>query len=86
MPVPSVPQPTPGPFARALSAEVRAVMARKQVSGAQLARRVGRSNSYIAKRLRGDGQFTSNDIEDIAAALDEDLLAILHAAVRASRR
>jgi transcriptional regulator with XRE-family HTH domain len=61
-------------------------MARKQVSGAQLARRVDRSNSYIAKRLRGDGQFTANDIEDIAKALDEDLLVILAAAVRAARR
>ena len=85
MPVPTGSQPEPGPFARALSAEVRSAMARKQVSGAQLATRVGRSNSYISKRLRADAQFTANDIEDICRALGEDLLAVLHAAVRASR-
>ena len=84
--MPTGSQPEPGPFARALAAEVRSVMARKQISGAQLATRVGRSNSYIAKRLRADAQFTANDIEDICRELDVDLLAVLHAAVRASRR
>lgn len=83
MAVPSVSQPAPGKFARALSAEVRSVMARKQVSGAQLARRVEKSNSYIAKRLRADAQFTANDIEDICLALGEDLLHLLVSAVRA---
>lgn len=85
MNMPSGSQPAPGPFARALSAEVRSVMARKQISGAQLATRVERSNSYISKRLRADAAFTANDIEAICKALDEDLLSVLAAAVRASR-
>jgi len=84
--VPSGKQPQPGPFAKAVSAEVRSVMARRRVSGAQLASRVGRSQSYIAKRLRDDVPFSANDIEDICEVLEEDLLMLLHAAVRNSRR
>ena len=86
MPVPTGSRPPPGPFARAISAEVRSVMARKQVSGAQLASRVGKSPSYISKRLRADAQFSANDIADICEALEEDLLTLLTAAVRNSRR
>lgn len=78
--------PKPGPFARAISGEIRASMARKRVSGAQLATGVGRSQSYISKRLRGDAAFSANDVEDICRVLNEDLLELLTAAVRASRR
>ena len=84
--VPSGKQPQPGPFAKAVSAEVRSVMARHRVSGAQLASRIGRSQTYIAKRLRDDVPFSANDIEDICEVLEEDLLMLLHAAVRNSRR
>lgn len=84
--MPSGRQPEPGPFARAISGEIRSAMARRQISGAQLAIRVGRSQSYIAKRLRGDASFTANDCEDICQALDEDLLQLLAAAVRSSRK
>lgn len=84
--MPSGSQPIPGPFARAISAEVRSVMARRRVSGAELARQTRRSQSYLSKRLRGDAQFTTNDIEDICTALKVDLLSLLAAAVRASRQ
>lgn len=86
MAMPSGRQPEPGPFARAISVEIRSVMARRQVSGSQLAIRVGKSQSYIAKRLRAESAFTANDVEDICQALDEDLLHLLAAAVRASRQ
>lgn len=86
MEVPSGTMPKPGPFARAISGEIRSVMARKQVSGAQLATRVGRSQSYISKRLRGEAAFSANDVEDICRVLEGDLLTLLTAAVRATRR
>jgi transcriptional regulator with XRE-family HTH domain len=79
-------EPEPGKFALAFAAEVRALIGRKNVSGADLARLTGRSQSYVSKRLRGEAAFTANDAEAISAALRVDLEALLVAAVRASRR
>ena len=84
--MPSGSQPVPGPLSRAVSAEIRLAMARKRVSGAELARKTERSQSYISKRLRDEASFTSNDVEDIVNALGVDLLALVVAAVEASRR
>lgn len=84
--VPAAPQPKPGPFARAASDEVRLMLTRHRVSGAQLAALTGRSQSYIAKRLRNEAAFTANDAEDICRVLNEDLLGFLTRAVHAMRR
>jgi transcriptional regulator with XRE-family HTH domain len=84
--VPSGSQPIPGPFARAVSDEIRIAMTRRRVSGAQMAAMIGRSQSYVAKRLRNDAAFTPNDVEDICQVLQEDLESLLVSAVRASRR
>lgn len=86
MVVPSGKQPEPGPFARAVSEEIRVSMARHRVSGAQLALKAGLSQSYLSKRLRDEVAFTANDVEAICAVLGEDLLALLSSAVRASRQ
>ena len=86
MAVPSGSQPKPGPFARAISGEIRSVMARERVSGAQLASRIGRSQTYLAKRLRDEVPLGANDVEDICRELGVDLGSLLIAAVRASRR
>ena len=86
MAVPSGSQPSPGPFARAFAAEVRSIMGRQQLSGADLARLTERSQSYMSKRLRGEAAFTANDAEAISAALHVDLEALLVAAVRAAKR
>lgn len=85
MNMPSGSHPKPGPFASAVSDEVRLAMTRHRISGAQLAAVTGRSQSYVSKRLRNEAQFTANDIEDICRALHEDLLQFLARAVRASR-
>lgn len=84
MSMPTGKQPESGPFARAISAEFRASMARQRISGPQLAEMSGRSQSYLSKRLRDEVPFTANDMEAICAALGEDLLHLVHAAVRAS--
>lgn len=85
MAMPSGKQPEPGPFARAISEEIRASMARQRVSGAQLAVSAGLSQSYLSKRLRDEVAFTANDIEAICEVLGEDLIALLNSAVRAAR-
>ena len=59
-------------------------MARQRVSGPQLAERAGISQSYLSKRLRDEVAFTANDIEAICKALGEDLLTLIHSAVRAA--
>ena len=84
--MPSGFQPAPGPFARAICAEIRLAMTRRRVTGAELARRTGRSQSYMSKRLRDESAMTANDVSDICEALEVDLEALLVAAVRASKR
>lgn len=83
--VPSGTQPEPGAFARAISDEIRLAMTRHRVSGAQLAKMAGRSQSYISKRLRNESSFTANDVEMICIALGEDLLNLVIRAARVVR-
>ncbi|SDW34419.1 Cro/C1-type HTH DNA-binding domain-containing protein [Arthrobacter sp. cf158] len=82
MSMPTGKQPEAGPFARAVSAEFRAVMARKQVSGPQLAKASKISQSYLSRRLRNEVAFTANDIEAICKALEVSLFGVLQAAVK----
>ena len=86
MGMPSGAQPKPGPFARAVSAEIRSAMARQRMSGSSLAAKTGRSQSYLSKRLRDEVSLSANDVEDICEVLKEDLFELLRAAVLASRR
>jgi len=86
MGMPSGSQPEPGPFAVAIAAEVRSAMARHMMTGAELARQTGRSQSYMSKRLRGEAILSPNDVDEICQVLGEDLEALLIAAARASRR
>jgi transcriptional regulator with XRE-family HTH domain len=85
MSMPSGKQPESGKFARAITDEILMSMARQRISGAQLALKTSRSQSYISKRLRNEVPFTANDIEEICEVLGEDLSLILRAAVRSSR-
>ena len=86
MSMPSGKQPESGPFARAISAEIRAVMGRHWVSQALLAQRVGVSENYLGKRLRDEVPFTANDIEAICDAMREDLLDLLQSAFRRTQQ
>lgn len=80
--VPRGSEPAPGKFARAFSEQVRVSMARNRVSGADLARMTGRSQSYISKRLRDEASFSANDCEVICEVLHEDMLEFVTAAIR----
>lgn len=55
---------------RCVSAEVRARLAAIRMSGATLAKLTGKSQNYIAKRLRDEAPFTLDDVEDIVEALE----------------
>lgn len=83
--VPKGSEPEPGPFAVSVSHEVRHLLTDRRVSGAQLAGRIGRSQSYMSKRLRGEASFTTTDLETICRVLQKDLLELLVAAVRRMR-
>jgi transcriptional regulator with XRE-family HTH domain len=84
--MPAGKEPEPGSFARAVSEEIRIALARHRVSGAQLAGMIGRSQSYISKRIRNEASFTANDVAAVCEVLEEDLLRLLTNAVRAMRR
>lgn len=83
--MPAGKEPEPGAFARAVSDEIRMALARHRVSGSQLAGMVGRSQSYISKRLRNESSFTADDVDAICRALHEDLLHLVTAAIRTMR-
>lgn len=86
MNMPSGKQPEAGPLARAVSAEIRATMARQRVSAIWLANRSGLSRNYIGKRLRDEAAFTFNDVEAICAAIHEDLPGLMDSAFRRMER
>lgn len=82
MGMPTGRQPESGPLARAISAEVRAVMARHRVSAVLLAERSGLSRSYLGKRLRDEVPLTFNDIEAVCHAMREDPVSLTIRALR----
>lgn len=84
--MPSGKEPEPGHFARAVSGEIRLAMTRSRVNGTQLAGMIGRSQSYVSKRLNNGAAFTANDIELICDVLGEDLFNLCRSAVMASRQ
>lgn len=64
---------TETPFARAVSAEVRAVLAARRMNLRELAKGAGfKSHNYVAIRLRDEKPFTLDDIERIVAFLEGD--------------
>ena len=85
MSVPAVKQQESGPFAKAISAEVRAALARQRLTAKELAHRAGISESYLGKRLRDIAPLTANDFEAICKALGEDILPFIAAALEAAR-
>lgn len=46
--------------------EVRALLARRQMTGADLAGRIGRSPMYVSRRVRGEVAFDLDDLQRIA--------------------
>lgn len=57
--------------------EVRAQLARKRITGRELARRLNVSHSWVNYRLTGTQEIGLNDLERIAAALGVDVAELL---------
>lgn len=72
----------PGPFARAVSAEIRALMGKQRVTKMALSEAVGFSQHYLTRRLNDDLPFTLDDIERIAFALGADYQQLVRQPVR----
>lgn len=57
--------------------EIRALLARRRVSGRELARRMGASHSWVNFRLTGAQPITLDDLQRFAEALGVDWLDLL---------
>lgn len=63
---------TSSTLGRAVSAHIRAHLGAQRMSGKTLASRIGKSQNYVATRLRDELPFTLDDIEDIVRVLEPD--------------
>ena len=71
------------PTAQQVGANVRAEAARRGISGSQLARTVGLSQSAMSRRLIGARAFTVTELAAVAAALGVPTSALMPAEVAA---
>jgi transcriptional regulator with XRE-family HTH domain len=57
------------PLRERVAEELRALLARRKVTPTELGRKLGRSQTWVWRRLEGEVAFDLNDLEAIAAAL-----------------
>lgn len=57
--------------------EIRVILARKRMSGAELARRTGIKQSTMSRRMTGETAFDLDDLEAIAEVLEVDVADLL---------
>jgi hypothetical protein len=60
-----------------VATEVRAWLGRRRMSGAELARRMGKSQTWIARRLDGRQAFDVDDLEHVAHVLGVQVSELL---------
>jgi transcriptional regulator with XRE-family HTH domain len=72
-------EPTPGVYSRAVVEALKALMGEAQLSGSSLAKKTGKSNNYVATRMRNEKSFTLHDIADIGKVMGFDPAAFLGA-------
>lgn len=65
------------PLRVTMAEEIRALLARKRISGVRLATAIGKSQSYVSRRLTGETPFDVDDLEGIARVLGVDITAFL---------
>jgi transcriptional regulator with XRE-family HTH domain len=74
----------PSTLADMVAAEVRAHLARRQLTGTAFANAIGRSEMYVSRRLRGEIPFDLADIEQVATFLGITVADLLPAPERAA--
>lgn len=67
---------------RAIAANVRVELARANISGAEMARRIDIPQSTFARRMTADASFSAEEIAGIAAELGVSADALLAGAVK----
>ena len=82
--MPSGTTPTSGPLARAISAEVRATLARQNMTVKDLAAASGLSQGYLGKRLRDEAPLNANDFESICKVLGREIVQFVQTALDAA--
>lgn len=60
-----------------IAEEVRALMGRRRMRDGELARVIGRSHTYMYRRLSGETAFDADDLEMIARALGVNVVDLL---------
>jgi len=65
------------PLTELVAEEIRALLARRRISGRELARRMGASYSWVNFRLTGAQPIDLNDLQRIADVLDVEVLDLL---------
>lgn len=68
------------PLRVTIAEEVRVLMARRRMSAVRLGVEIGRSQSYMSRRLTGDMPFDLDDLEAICAALDVPISSLMGSA------
>ncbi len=74
----------PSTLADSVAAEVRAQLARRQLTGTALAAAIGKSEMYVSRRLRGGVAFDLEDVEQVARFLGVAVVDLMPAAERAA--
>lgn len=69
-----------GPFATAISAQMRAELGKQRISANQLSKLVPISQPTLSKRLRDDGAFSIDEVELICEALGIDVFEFVASA------
>lgn len=65
--------PPRGRLSEHVAEELRVLLARRRMSGAELARRTGIKQSTMSRRMTGETPFDTNDLEAIAGVLGIDV-------------
>lgn len=67
-------------------AEIKAELGRQDISGTRLAKMLGRPQTYVSRRLRGEVNFSLSEIENIAQVLGVSLDQLIPSTSWRSRR
>lgn len=66
-----------GDLGAKIAEEIRALLARRRMSATQLARRMGVTQSYLARRMIGTQPLDTNDLDRIAQILQVSIVELL---------
>lgn len=73
----STPRPDPARLREYVAEELRVLLARRRMSGVQLAKHIGKSHTYVWRRLNGETAFDLDDLERIGEALGVEPVDLL---------